>query len=44
MKDPNYVIMQKEEVWHYPKKESEVKKLLVKDLFFLGIGDHGQYA
>lgn len=40
MKDPNYVIMQKEENWHYPKKESEVKKLLLKDLFFLGIADH----
>ncbi len=40
MKDPNYVIMQREEAWHYPKKEEEVKKLLIKDLFFLGISDH----
>lgn len=40
MKDPNYVIMQREEVWHYPKPENEVKKLLVKDLFLLGMGDH----
>ena len=40
MKDPNYVIMQSVAAWHYPKKEEEVKKLLVRDLFFLGMKDH----
>lgn len=40
MKDPNYVIMQNVENWHYPKKAEEVKKLLLKDLVFLGIADH----
>ncbi|MES2526159.1 MAG: fatty acid desaturase family protein [Bdellovibrionota bacterium] len=40
MKDPNYVIMQNEENWHYPKKADEVKKLLIKDLFFMGLKDH----
>ncbi len=40
MKDPNYVIMQNVEGWHYPKPEEEVKKLLIKALLYLGIGDH----
>lgn len=40
MKDPNFVIMQNTEAWHYPKKEEEVKKLLWKDVFFLGMKDH----
>jgi fatty acid desaturase len=40
MKDPNYVIMQNEPNWHYPKKMEEVKKLLWKDIFFIGMKDH----
>ena len=39
-KDPNYVIMQTENSWHYPKPKEEVKKIMLKDLFLLNIKEH----
>lgn len=39
-KDPNYLIMQKEESWHYPKTKEEVKNLFYKDLLLLTLKDH----
>lgn len=39
-RDPNYVIMQEEKNWHYPKPLEEAKALLWKDVFLLGLRDH----
>lgn len=40
MKDPNYVIMQNEPAWNYPKSEEEIRGLLIKDFLFVGMKDH----
>lgn len=40
MQDPNFVIMQREEAWHYPKPAEEIKKSLIRDFFLLTLKDH----
>lgn len=40
LKDPNFVTMQTVEGWHFPKKEKEVKSLLIKDLLLMTMRDH----
>jgi fatty acid desaturase len=38
--DPNFVIMQREEAWHFPKPKEEVKKILLKDLLVMTMKEH----
>lgn len=40
MSDPNYVIMQREEAWHFPKPKSEIKRMFIKDFLLLSFKDH----
>lgn len=40
MNDPNYVIMQNNETWHFPKPKEEVKKILMRDLMLMTIKEH----
>lgn len=38
--DPNFVIMQNEQAWHFPKPKEEVKKILIRDLLLLTMKEH----
>lgn len=40
MQDPNFVIMQREEAWHYPKTAKEIKNSLLKDFLLLTMKEH----
>ncbi len=40
MQDPNYVIMQNAEAWHFPKPKKELTQIFIKDFLVMTMKDH----